>query len=283
METLVTHTDLDGAGSIVLANIYHIIFKNIITIDYNRIDVNKLINLCPIIMTDLSIPEEDFLKFQNHKITIYDHHESSSYLKKYNGQISDTSRCGTKIFYQEYIQKHHNYRYIPEVEMFVHMVDTYDRWQETNPAWEDAVNLNRLFKALKLDNFVQSAVKFIKNKLVYTKYDKMLIARMEAQENKDYNDSKHTLNTFIDSKGIKYGVCKLFNNASVTCNRMLKSDPSMIYVIGYYDNGIISARSIPQFNLLEFNELHGHKNAAGGLLDKNSLYNLLSGTSLHYN
>ena len=283
MQTLITHIDLDGAGSIVLSKIFNISFKNIIITDYGRMDVKQLLKLCPIIMTDLSVPENEFIQLYERGITIYDHHESSSYLKKYKGQVSDTSRCGTKIFYQEYVKKHPNYRYIPEVEMFVHIVDTYDRWQDTNLAWNDAVNLNRLFRALKLDNFVQAAVKYIKNGLQFSSKDKLLISQFEQQENMDYNSSKHTLNTFIDSEGNKYGVCKLFNNASTTCNMILKNDPLMIYVIGYYESGRISARSKPEFNLLRFNELHGHKNAAGGMLDKNNLDKLLSGVSFKYN
>ena len=153
---LVTHIDLDGISPIVLSMLYHIKFDLIYTWNYSDINVTELINLHPeeIIMTDLSFEDENDMKKiidTGIKIRVFDHHKTSEYLSKYDGCIVDMNRCGTKIFYEEYIKPFLKSKRITEssvVTEYVELVDIFDRWQNENSNWNRALDLNRFFDVI---------------------------------------------------------------------------------------------------------------------------------------
>ena len=281
-QTLITHTDLDGLGSVVLAKFYGITFKRIYMWDYDKISMKVLSETKNVIMTDLSIPEEDFLKIKDNGIQIFDHHDSSLYLKKY-GQICDTSRCGTRIFFEEYIKKHEKYRENEHVERFVHLVDVYDRWQEDSDDWEEALRLNRLFFSLSRVVFISDASELLKRKMIYNANEISLIESVEAEEDRLYEEALKELCICKDEKNACYGVfpCKTYQ--SIICNKILKSCSEMDYVIGYFPSGKISVRSKNYFDLTQLKGIRGHKHAMGGYLDTKAINDLKVGISLSYN
>lgn len=282
MFTLITHTDLDGLGSVVLCNYYRIPLKDYILWDYSQIDINSLTKLKDIIITDLSIMESDYIKLKDKNVHIYDHHESSKYLSKY-GQICDIKRCGTKIFFNEFIKKHEKYKENKDVERFVNLVDTYDRWLDDNPLWEDALQLNRLCISLPHKEFISLAPSIINRHFEYDSYEREIISKLENEENKLFEDAKKELKLFKDERNNTYGVFPCFKSQSLICNMILKTVEDMKYVIGYFPNGKISVRSKKCFDLTQLSKINGHKNAMGGFLNKKELNGLLQGIPIPYN
>ena len=110
MRLLISDSDLDGMGSIILSKAFNIKFDEIeisASLKMKSIDIiSKISRYDEIIITDLSIDEANMKKFISERnIIIYDHHITSGYLnkKEFRGSISDPSRCGTKIYFEEYV------------------------------------------------------------------------------------------------------------------------------------------------------------------------------------
>lgn len=285
---LITHTDLDGYGSIVLSKLYNIHFKEIINWDYKDIDINALSQYRNIIMTDLSIPEDDFntLVRKGIDITIYDHHESSRYLTKYPQQYWNNEQCGTMIFYEQYIKRQYNFAKDNNIDRFVRLVDTYDRWQKESSLWEEALNLNRyfyLFMKKSQQERTDKLISLIRNELCYTQGEHEMLCDVIKRENESYEKTKQNLRIYNDTHGIQYGVAPVFGQASLINLRLFKEFKDIQYTIYYYPNGRLSLRSRPVFDLTQLQGIKGHKNAAGGFVEQNVLDSIKSGTSIPYN
>ena len=152
---LITDSDLDGLGSAVLSKFYGIDYDEIKLSTPKNMNMEEMMTFIEpfdyIVVADLSFDEEhmETILNMNKRIVVYDHHITSSYLnnpEKYPGSISDPSRCGTKIYFSEYIIKPRRGDYTLSTIRFVNLVDTYDRWLKNDTRyWEDACKLNRVY------------------------------------------------------------------------------------------------------------------------------------------
>ena len=280
---LITHTDLDGISVLVLTRYFGVKFKKVYVWNYEEINIDDMKKYKNIIMVDLSIDEKSFLDLKQRgcDIRIYDHHETSKYISKYKGNIWDMNRCGTRIFYDNYIKFLPMFKENKSVEDYVLLVDTFDRWQQNNPLWERALNLQRLFTSTQ--HFINIGVEYIKRNLVFTPSESMTIIQTIHDEDKEYKESIRGMKKYTDSKGVIYGVIPIKKYVSIVCNRILNNNQDLVYVIGYYPSGRISVRSVERFDVTTLKGIHGHKNAGGGFMNKNEIKELINGTYAFYN
>ena len=280
---LITHTDLDGISVIVLAKLFHVRFKRIYIWNYEQININEMKKHRNILMVDLSIDEKSFteLRHQGYEIIIYDHHESSRYLSKCRGCIWDLNKCGTRLFYDNFIKFQPMYKENKYAEQYVMLVDVFDRWQQNSPLWENALNLQRLFASS--ENFVNSAINYINRGLVFTPSESTSIMQIMHEEDKAYKEATKEMKIYTDSKGIRYGVMPIKRYVSIISNRALNNNQELTYIIGYFNNGRISIRSKTNFDITTLKGICGHKNAAGGFMNKNEIKDLINGNPIPYN
>ena len=281
---LITHTDLDGISVLVLCKYFGISFKKTLTWNYEQINLNTISRYNDVLMVDLSVKEEEYLalKQKGIDIRIYDHHSTSEYLSKYRGNIWTTEKCGTKLFYENYVKMLPMFKPNENVENYVELVDVFDRWQTTNPLWDRALNLQRLF-SLNSRNFVNIGASYITRGLVFTPVQSSTILEAIDEENKQYNDSLKCMQTFTDTKGVLYAVFPIRKYSSIICNRILQEHPELTYVIACFKTGRLSVRSKEGFDITQLNGISGHKHAGGGYADAQEMRNLMKGVSLPYN
>lgn len=314
-KALLTHTDLDGIGSIVLSLYYNLDFSNAYTFNYGDSAIISTVEKhTSIIITDFSLKEEDFVRFHNdsrYNILTFDHHVSSDYLNKFHGNMSDTTRCGTRLFYEEYIIKTLGLEPSKECAMFVELVDVFDRWQTDSLLFEKACDLNRLF--LEVSKFsdphyelmgeltfeclremlpmlatvdtrfypfiwrMYMHMKIAKNPICYSLDEKAIIDKANKEENDLISACNSKLSKRADSRNVKFGIYPGARNTSIVSHKLLQMNPDIKYVIAVWDSGLLSARSTPDFDLTELVYLSGHKQAAGGKISSPEvIYSLLN-------
>ena len=117
---LVTHHDLDGIGSIILSIVLHIDFNQVYISNYSRMTRSFAERLGrdfdEVIVTDISFGE-----FIQPNMREFDHHG-----------IHDEGRCGTWLFYYNYIP---NELHTGRLDSFVRSVDAYDTWKRDDHEW----------------------------------------------------------------------------------------------------------------------------------------------------
>lgn len=286
---LITDSDMDGLGSAVLSKAFDINYDKIeLSVPYkmNTTEMIKLVNQYDeITVADLSFNEEIMNELSHKNITVYDHHITSAYLNnsKYEGSISDSSRCGTKLYFEEVVIKKYNRRVNKSAIEFVELVDTYDRWQKQSPRWEEACKLNRLYLYYK--NYPWEFIQYFAEKIMNDDFG----FNSKDEENSDLilKDIKNSceeagdkLKIFTDkrfdvvyddvrSNGIPYGV-SYFNQYVSEVGNYLIEQYKLAYVILIEQSQQVgvSLRSIPEFNCTSFKNIKGHKNAAGGRFNK---------------
>lgn len=272
MRLLITDSDLDGMGSIILSKAFNIEFDEIeISTPQKMKSVNiisKILAHDEIIITDLSLNEFTMKKIMTKRnITVYDHHITSVYLnkKEFKGSISDSSRCGTKIYFEEYVKKHRTTN--ESARRFVELVDVYDRWQQTNTLWPLACKLNKVFQYHKWNNnyFIEKFAHEIQDDcFCFDEEDERNIEIINQEIENSMKFSDDLLKIFTNNE-IKYGITYYSNYSSEVGNGLIeKHDLTYILMINNNHQDCISARSKPDFDLTSINGLQGHKNAAGG-------------------
>lgn len=286
---LVSHTDLDGVSPVIISLLFKLPIDYFLLVDYGwEADPSLrafVSGYQEIVFVDMRIPESFFkeLKDQGKDIKIYDHHLPSQWIENKEGCVWDKNRCGTKIFWEEYIKPQLN-SYPPVVETFVNMVNTYDLWLENSSLWTEAVKLNTVFS--ESQKFVESSnlgtldfnIDFIRscyhklvdypNYWVWTEEDKRLINEARGKEEELINNAENEMQIRVDNKGRKFGIFNLKEKASIVCNYILKHYPDLDYVISIKntDTGELSLRS-KSLNLNDLAGVHGHQKAAGGKVD----------------
>lgn len=291
MRILVSHVDSDGLGSVVLSEHFALPFDRIVMWDYgeelfpNNMDL--LLKADEIIMADFSISKDlyDELTAKGKSIRIFDHHvnENTEWVKTTPGCVLDDSRCGTKIFFEEYVC-HFVSRVRPIVREYVELVNTYDLWQKESPLWEEAMNLQRvLFKFMlwdcpdrrsAADRFFTSVKRKLESQLkwTWTSTEIRYIQESIARENEVYRTAVRELQYRTDSKGKRFAMFRAGGKISIVADRLLREDKTQVdYVIAlnYFRdfNGKVSGRSIEEvFDCCSLGLLNGHKGAAGGTL-----------------
>ena len=147
---LVSHTDADGLGSIILAQYFDLPFDKIVSYDYGFEDeadaVRVLYDSESIVVADLalSLALHDGLLAKGKSVRVFDHHETSQWISERPGCVWDGKRSGTKIFFDEYVEPRVR-RYKPIALEFVDLVDVYDRWDLASPLRPMSEDLQRVF------------------------------------------------------------------------------------------------------------------------------------------
>lgn len=291
---LITDSDLDGLGSAVLSKVFGIKYDEIKLSTPRNMNTEEMMTFIEpfdyIVVADLSFDEEHMRAIQNKNkhIVVYDHHITSSYLnnpEKYPGSISDPSRCGTKIYYSEYIVKPRRGRFTLPALRFVNLVDTYDRWLKNDAKyWEDACKLNRVYLYHRKEPW-----KFIE---IYT--EKLKQRRLEFDE-EDERKSECIINSIkaayaYSERWMKVYPWKEGGNYAITYHTGYCSDVGSDLVNNYKLNFVVmidtvsfmtvSVRSVEEFDCTRFEGIKGHKNAAGGKFPSKFLEDVYEGKDM---
>lgn len=141
-DLLISHvSDNDGVSPVILLKLckrnfdYELKEINEIEEYLNELLETDLSNYNNIYITDLTIPENIYLKINNsnykNKFKIFDHHKTHMYASKYDYVTIDTSECGTTLFYN-YLNKKHKFR--KNVKEYIEHIKNIDLWlwQEKN-------------------------------------------------------------------------------------------------------------------------------------------------------
>lgn len=303
---MISHNDLDGHGAILLGMLLgnkkpELIYDKIISENYGfeeKEDLWKeILKYDTVHMVDISVPKEKYEELvKNCNITLFDHHDSSEVLSSFPDTYHDQTRCGTKIYFEEYFLK--ELKRVPRVYYdFVERVNIYDTWQEESELWEEGCNLNRVLMGLTnwgdKDSLSATSAFYAKyqvklNRLNNWKWldsEKALIERAIAKEEKSYQEAMSKLSIRKDYKGDIFGVSSIGSKISLVCARILKENPMLRYIIIVNSfnkkDGRISIRSRdPDFDCTKVFPFEGHFSAAGGERDENELNEFLENDSL---
>lgn len=300
---LISDIDLDGNGAMVLSKYFKIPYTKIVAYEYgwelNEDLFNEVLSYDIIHFVDKSIPKEFFDKLieKGIEVHVYDHHETSEWLKEeeYTNIHHDLLRCGTKIYFEDYILPHVHNRAKDIIFYFVDLVNTFDLWRKDYYLWDEALNLNRvLYKLMnwkEKDNVLRSNAffkhtlnKFEKlNKWKWLDLEVALINQAKDLEEKAYKHIMNNMQYRKDSKDRNFGLSIASSKISVSCDRILGEIPEMDYLIicNEYQglNGQLHFRtqrddfSIPS-NLCIAG---GHAKAAGGSITIEETIKLLDG------
>ena len=286
---LCTHSDMDGLGNAVLVHNFDLKFDKIVSYDYGFEEEAEAVQVLRssdnIVVTDLALTPalHDELLQNGKSVQVFDHHETSQWIKDKPDCVWDNKRSGTKIFFEEYIKPRIG-RYRPVVREFVDLVDVYDRWDLVSPLRPTAEDLQRVFvkygnweiedPLIRHDRFITAMLRKLQKEdhFSWNIVEIMYIRDAKAAENKAYEEALNMLQIRTDNKGRKFGVFSAWGKISMTCHRMLNVDNIDVdYIVcaqtfhGKW--GTMSFRSREgQFDLMELAGVAGHKASAGASL-----------------
>lgn len=279
MKILITHTDMDGYGGNILEKLYHdkLDFDSVYNMNYGLADTDEAKALMipdnEIIMMDLSIPEKDFIEWKRilRDFHVYDHHSSSEYLSKYEGNVWNTSLCGTGLFWKYYVEPRVSglvESYILEnTQKLVTIIDTYDRWQEDSPLWDTAKKLMKVNMGYG-KNFTDHMI----DKILHSTPDRWtskeldIIKEKEETENNILSDLEKDLQIRTDNSGHTFTIVPIEYTpaVSVCCSEFLKKHEEIDYMIVYNRwKKKMSWRTRKDIDLTNIHGVSGHQKAAG--------------------
>jgi len=301
---LITHQDLDGEGCFVLGE--H--FQTKLEIDYimgenydfdNNPELIEFIETFDrIIITDLSVSEETAKRWKEmgKLLHFFDHHGGTKWIENYGESKWDDTRCGTLIFWQEFIKPKVK-RYPKIIDQFAELVDVYDCWRQENPLWGEAKNLNSVLYGIKNYNPslspYEQAEPFYKLMLKkfqklpewrWTKQELEIIERSNKREQEMYDRARDNLSIRMDSRGLWFGVCMIPSKISLVASRILEEEENLDYLIliNSYGgvSGKISSRSRNGFVCPSLACIEGHDPAAATQLSPEKAIELFENKSL---
>ncbi len=309
---LVSHIDLAGAGSVVLANFFQdrLGFSQIHMKNYGFLDDNTALRekltsgVDEVVIADLTFPQEfaEKIKAVGTDLYIFDHHEETSWIRDYEGSVWDKSRCGTLIFWEEYVKPRVG-RFRPIVSRFVELVDTYDLWKQDSEDWEEAKSLNSVFYGMRDQNGeteVDTAFPFLDfmcqkmrklDSWRWTSRENKIIKRANDRESEMLKTARSNLQRRVDGRGLVFGLCRFSSKISIVAGKILEENPDLDYLVVINDFwkakdlGKISVRTRREdFDLNTLREPQGHAKAAGAELTEPIAQKLWSGEihSLEY-
>lgn len=284
---LITHIDLDGISVPMLCEFFKIPFDSMFCFEYDSEEKDpeiekNLLSFDEYYFTDFYPSEDFFKKIAGKRITIFDHHDSSEPYKQ-NSSIEmfhDKTRCGTKIFFDEFICKRVT-RISPAVDYYISLVNTYDLWSLDSPLWKEALNLNRVLYQMTdwTQRGLAAAYPFIelylrKLQMIvdwrWTTKEQEIIQKEEEKENASYEQALKDLELRKDEAGCMFGVVPLSGKISIIASRILRNENysflDYLVILSTYKglNGKISVRSDRGFDCTKLAGIRGHKPAAGG-------------------
>jgi oligoribonuclease NrnB/cAMP/cGMP phosphodiesterase (DHH superfamily) len=286
---LISHTDADGLGSIILTQNFDLPFDKIICYDYGFEDeeaaVQDIYNSGTIVVADLALTpalHDDLLR-KGKNVQVFDHHETSRWLSEKPGCVWDDKRSGTKIFFDEYVKPRIG-RYRPAVREFVDLVDVYDRWDLASPLRPMSEDLQRVFvkygnwdlddALARHDRYITAMLRKLQKSehFEWNNVELMYIRDAKASEDKAYAEALAMLQIRRDNKGRRFGIFSAWGKISMTCHRMLAVDNMAVdYLVcaqTFHNKlGTMSFRSREgEFDLMELAGVAGHKASAGAAL-----------------
>lgn len=203
MIKLFTHTDLDGISCEILARM---VFPGISvsTCGYNQINqwITEMLENKEdekydyIFITDISVTEEVAQKLDaiKHKVRLFDHHDTASYLAKYEWAkvpplAATKLDSGTSMFYR-YLKEAHNLYETVATFTYVQMVTSYDTWQWATQVDKSPKDLNDLFAILERNEFViRTITNLKKQRLGFSPEEKFLLS-VEKRKIENYIKKK---------------------------------------------------------------------------------------------
>jgi oligoribonuclease NrnB/cAMP/cGMP phosphodiesterase (DHH superfamily) len=287
--TLLSHTDADGLGSVILAKYFNLPFDKIICFDYGFEDesvaVQVLYDSDNIVVADLALTPalHDKLLEKGKSVQVFDHHETSQWISQKSGCVWDDKRSGTKIFFDEYVKPRIG-RYKPVVREFVDLVDVYDRWDLASLLRPLSEDLQRVFvkygnwdlddALVRHDRYIIAMIRKLQKdtNFGWNNVELMYIRDAKASEDRAYDDALAMLQIRIDNKSRRFGVFSAWGKISMTCHRMLNVDNMDIDYLAVAQTfhgkwGTMSLRSREgKFDLMELAGVAGHKASAGATL-----------------
>jgi oligoribonuclease NrnB/cAMP/cGMP phosphodiesterase (DHH superfamily) len=282
---------LDGISNEILAQFFDLNFDKTVSYDYEYFNdpdkVNILWNSKNIVFSDIS-PDKalyDKLISLGKSISIFDHHDSSAWIKDKPGCVHDINRSGTKIFFEEYVLPTAKVGRFPKiVREFVELVSTYDLWQTNSPLRPMSEDLQRVFvkygnwglddNLARHDRFITAMRKKLtsQNHFAWNPVELMYIQEARESEDKAYREAISMLQTRRDNHGRKFGLFSAWGKISMTCHRILnvgKSEFDYLVCAQTFHNkwGSMSFRSREgQFDVTCLAGVNGHKASAGATL-----------------
>jgi oligoribonuclease NrnB/cAMP/cGMP phosphodiesterase (DHH superfamily) len=289
MRVLVSHVDLDGLGPVLLEILYRkpLGFDKVVNIDYgweeDHAIVSELSQFKEVVFADMSCSfmQYDWWKVTEMRVRVFDHHETAKPLIGLPDCVVDMERCGTKIFFEEYVKPRIG-RYRPIVDDFIDLVNTYDLWQLNSPLWNKALDLNRVMYKYaawnaekfvdKHDRFITSILRKLQNdkEFCFTPTELRYIEESKEKEETAFKRARETLKVRHDHWGRKFGVFLAWGKISITASRLLyESDDAFDYVVAVQDYrdefGKLSIRSRRggDFYCTDLGLFNGHIEASG--------------------
>jgi hypothetical protein len=300
---VINHCDLDAVGCKIALDYLGFKYDKMFSVNYGEVtkDTSWIYNFDKIVCTDFSLSTDlvNELLSRGKIVEIYDHHDyenndETKGLFSINNKnfklVHSTEKCGTAIV-AEFFGK--NIRIKPIFTQFVNIVDTYDLYKKSSPLWPDAENCNRVLwgcinwgakEAIDKFSFICD---YWTTKISYntawfwSDFEKQKIEKAIDIENKAYEQALLTYKTFVDSKGIKYGVAVAEKKISTSASRLLKEHEDITYLIMFNTFtktfGRLSLRSRTNFDCTQFEECQGHKEASGGEVSPQEAMQLYKG------
>ena len=295
MRYIISHTDLDGFGVNILESLFHdtLGFDSILNKNYgfeNETCIKELITPeNEILITDLSIPEDVYVSWKSilKSLRIIDHHETSVYLTKYDGNIWSVEQSGTSIFWYRYlrpmiigdsVEKNPNVRFIDKIDKFVDLVDCYDRWVDTSDLWDDAARLNKLCTYMNYFSFIPHMCKKLTTIWEWTEEECAGFEEIESEENHILGKLEESLDLRKDEKGLTFAFLEIDEKSklSMVCSKLMRKHPEINYCVCYSNRrSSFSLRTRDDIDLTRLHGVMGHKKAAGAKYTKKEFYKML--------
>jgi oligoribonuclease NrnB/cAMP/cGMP phosphodiesterase (DHH superfamily) len=282
---------MDGISNEILAQFFNLVFDKTVSYDYEYFDdpirVEVFSNADNIIFSDISPSQELYnsLISSGKTIRIFDHHDSSIWIKDKPGCVHDNNRSGTKIFFEEYVLPVSKVGRFPRiVREFVELVSIYDLWRLESPLRPMSEDLQRVFvkygnwglddNLARHDRFISAmSRKFQKqDHFAWNPTELMYIQEAKASEDRAYREAMRMLQTRRDNRGRKFGVLSMWGKISMVCHRILNLDKQnfdYLVVAQCFHNvwGNMSFRAREgEFDLTTLAGVNGHKASAGAVL-----------------
>lgn len=302
---LCSHLDLDGFGIITIARYYNksLNFKVMTANDYGFADDPEFWEFMKtfeeIVIADLSITKEqtEQLRKLGIKVEHYDHHIAANWIAEDKDSSFDVDRCGTKIFWEDYVKPRIS-RYPIIIDEFVNLINIYDLWKQDSPDWERASDLHRVLIGLKDWNIkdpIKATIKFFElfeNKVKHfsswklTRLEQEIIEKARDKEEKVYESALKKLQIRVDSKGLLFGVTTIGSKISLTCSRILKKEENLDYLVAFNTfgglNGKVSFRSRNGFDCNQIGIAKGHEAASGAQISIDDSFKFLETKTLAF-
>lgn len=254
---LFTHTDLDGVGSSILANL----MNEEVSVQYCEnhmvdeiigefIDSKQYDKFTCAIIADLSVNSITAEKINSVNdlnesaiFHLYDHHRTAEWLNEYEWAdviVEDSGKlqCGTSLFYQHVYSKHVNSNVSKDIlDAFVESVRSWDTWDWADNSDLYAEDLSILFSERGISDFVTSMCNNIRGEQLFTSADMNIIVLSKSKESAYLSNMK---NKWFEVKydGMKFAAIFASQYISKLGNLISRENPQLAGVILLTEYGL---------------------------------------------